>query len=105
METYQIIYILLAIVIWFLGYFHTGKFVKPKWKQYGKFVFYMLVSVILIIYVKHYSLIFIIGHQLLGLIFHIKACKRHNINWLTCQPRNAYLKLHEEWGKGNFNNN
>ena len=105
MDNIQIFYIVLAVLTWILGYFHTGKFVRPRWKQYGKFVFYITVSTLLVIYVKHYSLIFIVGHQLLGLIFHIRVCKHHKINWITCEPRSVYLKLHEQWGKGNFNNN
>ena len=93
-------YSILAVVIWMFGFVHTGKYVRPRWKLIGKFVFYVAVSVILIMWLKHFSLIFIIGHPLLGLIFHIRVCGKHDINWLTCQPIEKYKALHEKWGRG-----
>jgi hypothetical protein len=102
LETYQYYYFILAILIWTAGYFHTGKFVRPKWKIPGKFIFYIVVSALLIYWIGHYSLIFIIGHQLLGLIFHLIVCKKHNINWLTCEPKEKYIALQEKWAKGQF---
>ncbi|WP_347926140.1 hypothetical protein [Pontimicrobium sp. SW4] len=102
MSAYQIVYIVLSVTIWFIGFFHIGKYVKPIWKRYSKFVFYFGMSILLIFWVKHYSLIFIVGHQVLGLVFHIKACKKHDIDWKTCEPKDKYLELHEQWGKGKF---
>jgi len=102
MEIFQYIYIALAVIIWFTGYFHTGRFVRPKWKIPGKFLFYIAVSFGLIWWLGHYSLIFIIGHQLIGLAFHWRICKQNSINWITCEPRERYLELQEKWAKGNF---
>lgn len=102
MEFYHFVYIILTLIIWSISYLHTGKYVKPKWKQFGKFIFYITVSIILIFWVKHYSLIFIIGHQLLGLLFHIKVCKQNGINWINCKPTEEYLKLHKLWAQGKF---
>lgn len=102
MSNTVLIYIGLAIIIWFLGYFHTGKFVRPKWKIPGKFFFYVIVSGLLAYWLGHWALIFIIGHPLIGLIFHIKVCKEHNINWLNCEPKEQYLALQEKWAKGDF---
>ena len=102
MENFQYIYLSLAIAIWVAGYFHTGRFVRPKWKIPGKFLFYIGISIGLILWIGHYSLIFILGHQLAGLIFHIKICKRHNINWKTCEPREKYLELWERWAKRDY---
>ena len=94
------LYLLLAVLIWFLGYFHTGRFVRPKWKIPGKFIFYIAVSYGLAYWFEHWSLIFIIGHPLIGLIFHIRACRKNDINWVNCEPRDKYIELQEKWGKG-----
>jgi hypothetical protein len=99
MESYQFFYLLLAIVIWIAGYFHTGRLVRPKWKIPGKFIFYITLSVILILWIEHYSLIFIIGHQSIGLIYHTKICYEHKINWWTCEPEEKYLEIQEKWAK------
>ena len=95
-------YLLAAFLIWGLGYLHSGRFVHPRWKIPAKFFFYMGVSGILTYYVGAYSLLFIILHPLIGLVFHIRACKKHGINWVNCQPRENYLALQEKWGRGDF---
>jgi hypothetical protein len=102
MTTVQYIYILLAILIWTAGYFHSVKYVLPRWKRTGKFIAYIGISITLLYYFNHYALIFIIGHPLLGIILHIIVCKKHDIDWLTCQPEEKYIALQEEWAKGNF---
>jgi len=94
--------LLIAAEIWILGYLHTGRFVRPRWKIPGKFIFYVGVSFVLALWIGHFSLIFIIGHQLIGLIFHIRACNRNNINWLRCEPRDKFLELQEKWASGDF---
>jgi hypothetical protein len=102
-ETYQYIYFLSAIVIWFLGYhFFGGRFIRPEWKKGGKLIAYLGISGILIIWVGHYALIFIIGHQLLGGIGHLVICKKNGIDWKTCQPEEKYLELTNKWAKGKF---
>ncbi len=93
---------LLALCLWVPGYFHTGRFVRPRWKISGKFIFYMSISFALAYWFGYYSLIFILGQPLLGLVFHIKVCKKHQINWLTCEPKEKYLALQEKWAKGDF---
>ncbi|MEL6670569.1 MAG: hypothetical protein AAFR61_00110 [Bacteroidota bacterium] len=90
------------VLIWALGYLHTGKFVRPRWKIPGKFLFYVGVSAALTYFLGYWSLLFIIGHQALGLIFHIRVCKKHQINWLNCEPRERYLALQEQWARGEF---
>lgn len=102
MTSLQFGYFILSIIIWCIGYFHNGKFVRPKWKIPGKFIFYITISFLLIYWFNHYSLIFIIGHPLLGLIFHLKVCKTHDINWKTCEPTEKYIALQEKWAKGDF---
>jgi len=95
-------YFLLSSFIWLLGYFHNGRLVRPKWKVPGKFLFYVGVSTLLAYFFQHYALIFIILHPLIGLYFHTKICREHNINWWTCQPEEKYLELQERWAKGDF---
>ena len=102
MNDVEIIYIVAAIFIWLAGYFHTGRFVRPKWKIPGKFVFYVGMSVALVLWLGHWSLIFIVGHPAFGLFFHLKVCRENKINWLTCEPRETYFELQEQWAKGNF---
>jgi len=101
-DSIHFLYMLMAIGIWILGYIHTGKFVRPKWKRPGKFIFYVGVSFVLAIWVGHFSVLFIIGHPLIGLMFHIRACQKNSIDWLNCQPREEYLKLQEKWASGDF---
>ena len=102
MNDTQYYYLILSILIWLLGYFHTGKFVRPRWKIPGKFIFYVGVSFALVYWLRHWGLIFIIGHPLIGLIFHLKVCKDNDINWLSCEPKEKYIALQEKWAKGDF---
>lgn len=102
MEHQVFFYMLTASFIWFLGYFHNGRLVRPKWKIPGKFFFYVSISCLLAHWYAHYSLLFIIGHPLIGLIFHTKICRENAINWWTCQPEERYLEIQERWAKGDF---
>lgn len=98
----EIYYTILAVMIWFIGFFHNGKFVRPKWKIPGKFIFYVGVSFLLTHWFNHYALFFIVGHPLIGFMFHLKICKKHDINWISCEPKEKYLALQEKWAKGDF---
>lgn len=102
MEFDHYIYAMLAVGIWMLGYFHTGRIVRPKWKLLGKFVFYVGVSLGFVGWINHYALVFILGHPLIGLIFHTVICRKYNIHWLTCEPEDQYIKLSERWAKGHL---
>lgn len=101
-EAYQYTYIALAVLLWTAGYFHTGRFVRPRWKIPGKLLFYIAGSVAFVLWFGHFGSIFILGHPLLGLFFHIKICKKHGIDWRTCTPREKYMALQEKWAKGGF---
>ncbi len=92
----------LAVFLWVLGYVHTGRFVRPRWKIPGKFLFYTGVSALLTYWWDYYALFFIVGHPALGIFFHSLACRKHGINWLTCEPRAKYIALQEKWAKGDF---
>jgi len=102
-ELYHYLYLSLALVIWLVGYhFFGGRFIRPKWKIPGKLIAYLLISTCLLIWIGHFALIFIIGHQLSGGIGHFIICKKHGIDWKTCQPEEKYLELTEKWAKGDF---
>ncbi|BDS10132.1 hypothetical protein [Aureispira anguillae] len=102
MDNIEIGYAIFAALIWMLGYFHAGRFVRPKWKIPGKFIFYVGVSTTLVHWFGHWGLLFIVLHPLVGLLFHCKVCKENNIDWLTCEPQEKYLELQEKWAKGDF---
>ncbi|MCI5056214.1 MAG: hypothetical protein MRY83_08900 [Flavobacteriales bacterium] len=100
---YHFYYLLLACIIWGFSYkYFGGRFVRPKWKIPGKLIGYLIISFILLILIDHYALLFIIGHQALGGIGHYVICKKHDINFWTCEPEAKYLELTEKWAKGNF---
>ncbi len=102
-EAYHFYYLILAVIIWLLGYrYFGGRFIRPQWKKAEKFFAYIFISFVLLAIVGHYALIFIIGHQLLGGVGHFMICKKHGINWRTCQPEEKYIALTEKWAKGDF---
>ncbi|HAA76423.1 TPA: hypothetical protein DCE37_15015 [Candidatus Latescibacteria bacterium] len=51
----------------------------------------------------HYSLVFIVLHPVSGLACHIAACRKHGIDWLTCEPRELYQAFHDAWGRSEVN--
>ncbi|MFO7524975.1 MAG: hypothetical protein R6W68_05940 [Ignavibacteriaceae bacterium] len=103
MEPYQYLYLILAITVWLIGYrYFGGRFIRPKWKKAGKLIGYLAISFLLLLWLGHYALIFIIGHQLLGGLGHFIICKKNDIDWVTCQPEEKYIALTEKWAKGNF---
>ena len=96
-------YLGLATLFWIVQYLHNGRFVRPRWKIPGKFIFYITVSFLLIGWIGHLSLLFIIGHPMIGFIFHLKICRENNIDWLACEPREAYQALMDKYARGEFN--
>jgi hypothetical protein len=63
---------------------------------------YMTVSYILLIWVRHYALIFIIGHQALGGLGHYMICRKYGIDFWTCRHEEKYQALTEKWARGDF---
>lgn len=103
LETFHFYYLLLAAIIWISSFrFFGGRFVRPKWKQPGKFIAYITISFVLLTMVGHYALIFIFGHQAMGGFGHYMICRKHNIDFWTCKPEDKYLEVTEKWAKGNF---
>lgn len=102
-KQYYFYYLILACILWLLVYrFFGGRFIRPKWKIPGKFISYLIFSFVLLCLIDHYALIFMIGHLSIGVIWHYKACKKHDIDFWTCEPESKYLELAEKWGKGEF---
>lgn len=100
-ETFHFYYLLLAAIIWGVSFrFFGGRFVRPKWKQAGKFIAYMTISFVVLTWIGHFALIFIIGHQALGGIGHYMICRKHEIDFWTCEPEERYLEVTEKWAKG-----
>ncbi len=103
---YHIYYLIAAVLIWLFSYrFFGGRFVRPKWKQPGKLIAYLLITFVLLLTIGHFASIFIIGHQALGGIGHYYICKQHDIDFWTCQPEEKYLEVTERWAAGNFKDN
>lgn len=72
----------IALAIWLVG-----------------FALFLLVTVGLSFWFGYWALIFVIGHPALGVGGHIGWCRKHGINWLTCEPRDRYLEL-RPWAQG-----
>jgi hypothetical protein len=85
--------LVIALSLWVAGFAIFGRFIAPRWKIPGKLAFYLIVAALLSWLAGHWSLIWIVGHPLLGIAAHIAWCRRHGIHWLTCQPREVYLRL------------
>lgn len=88
-----------AVALWSLMALRYGSLVRPRWKLPGKALFYLGVALALASTVGHWSLIFIVGHQLLGFVGHLAMCRKHAIDWWTCEPRDRYLALQTEWAE------
>lgn len=79
--------------MWLVGFALFGRFVAPRWKLVGKLLVYLGVTGLLSATVGKWALVWIFGHQLLGVAGHIWWCRKHEINWFTCEPRDRYLAL------------
>ncbi len=89
----HLIRMIAATVFWCAGFTVFGRFVSPRWKVAGKLVFYLAACWALSMVVGNWSLVWIVGHPLLGILGHAWWCRRHDINWITCEPRDRYLEL------------
>lgn len=89
----MILDLILATILWATSFLLFGRFIAPRWKAGGKLAFYLAVTALLSYLVGHWSLIWVIAHPLVGVGGHIWWCGRHEINWLTCQPRDKDLAL------------
>ena len=83
----------IAFVLWLFGFTLFGRFVVPRWKIGGKFAFYLGVAAMLSYLIGHWSLVWIVGHPLVGIGGHVWWCSKHGIHPVTCTPRDRYLEL------------
>lgn len=89
----HIVRMIVAVVLWVGGFLLFGRFISPRWKVAGKLAFYLVVSWVLSMTAGNWSLIWIVGHPLVGVAAHAWWCRRNGINWVTCEPRDRYLQL------------
>jgi hypothetical protein len=98
MQTYQYTYIVLAIVVFIFGYFHTGRHLRPRWKIAGRMLMYLGGATVTVVWLHHFSLMFIIGYPVVGLILHTQLCEKNGIDWWTCEPVEKFAALRNSWG-------
>ena len=91
-----VIDLLIAAVIWGSMYMWIGRFTLLQWKQGVRGVVFLAVSALLSYFVGHWSLVFIIGHPLLGLLIHVLWCRSHGLHWVRFDPE-AYRASEREW--------
>lgn len=89
----------IAAAIFVIGFlFFGGRFVKPRWKAYGKGVGYLALSYFLLLWLGNWAWPWLIVHQGIGWVLHLVICRRHGIKWLSVEPRDKYVALMEKWG-------
>ena len=88
-----------ALVVWLAGFAVFGRFIAPRWKVWGKLGFYLGVTIVLSMMVGYWALLWVLGHQGLGVAGHVWWCRTNGIHWVTCQPRERYLAL-RPWAAG-----
>jgi len=93
MSDVLVINLVAALLIWMAGFAVFGRFIAPRWKVWGKLAFFLLVTGALSLWLGLWALVWVVGHQGLGLLGHAWWCGKHGIDWLTCQPRDRYLEL------------
>jgi hypothetical protein len=93
MESSLAIQLLIAALLQLLLFRLFGRFVTPRWKIYGKMGFYFLITWVLATSLGWWSLLWIVGHPVLGILAHAFWCRNHGIDWVTCEPRDEYLRL------------
>jgi len=64
-----------ALILWLGSFTIFGKFIVPRWKLAGIF-FFMATSFLFSYIVSHWSLLWIIGHPLVGIGGHMWWCKK-----------------------------
>ncbi|MQA89693.1 MAG: hypothetical protein GEU90_05595 [Gemmatimonas sp.] len=94
MEPRFAILLLIAALGQLLLFLLFGRYVAARWKAVGTIGFYFLITWILADSLGWWSLIWIVGHPVLSALAHVIWCRNHGIDWLTCEPRDEYLRLH-----------
>ncbi len=101
-----IIAVLIALTIYSSIFKLIGHLRWPRWKAYGKFVVYILLSGVGVFFIGVFWYIYIFGQPILGFVCHIYWCKKHDLDWKRVDPikyiesEKAYIKsLEDKKGK------
>lgn len=68
----------------------------PKWKAYGKFIFYITISIIGTYFIGKLIYIYILGYPFLGLLIHILWCKKYGMDWKNVD-KEKFIESQKEW--------
>ena len=74
----------------------SWRIVWPRWKLYGKAMFYFSATALLSWTIGHYSVLVMWLHQALGLVFHIAFCRRHGFTWYAVEDPERYVELSKQ---------
>ncbi|MDD9942814.1 MAG: hypothetical protein OXU20_17370 [Myxococcales bacterium] len=93
----------LIAVLWGVGFAQFGgRFVRPRWKIYGKAAVALTLAYFAMVWLGPWGLLIPAVHQSAGIVGHVAICRRHGIDWRTCEPRAQYIALQEKWARGDF---
>lgn len=85
--------VLLALPPFLVGLALTHRLIWPRWKLPGKLVFYTGAIALLSLWIGSWSVALGWAHQLLGLAFHIRFCRRHGFTWYAVEDPERYVEL------------
>ena len=88
--------LVIAVGMWVGPYLLIGRFTALQWKQGVRGVVYITVAGLLSLFFGHWSLLYIVGHPLVGLLVHVAWCRAHDFHWLRFDPE-AYQRSEKEW--------
>ena len=86
----------IAAGMWLGPYLLIGRFTWLQWKQGVRAALYFTLAGLLSFFFGHWSLLFILGHPLVGLLIHVAWCRAHGFDWLRFDPE-AYQRSEKEW--------
>jgi hypothetical protein len=83
----------IAALLQLVLYALFGRFETSRWAALSKVGFYFLITWILATSLGWWSLVWIAGYPLLGVLAHVFWCRNNGIDWLTCEPREEFARL------------
>ena len=91
-------YVPIVIALGFAALFTplAWNLIWPSWKRYGKLLFSLTLSIVLAVTIGWWSLIYILGHHLIALVFHLWWCRKHGFDWKAPDP-DAYRAAQQAW--------
>jgi len=86
-----------------IGYrYFGGRYVQPRWKLWGKAFAALVITYFAMVWLGPWGVLLPLAHQAAGFAGHVVICRRHGINWRTCEPRADYIALQERYARGDF---